>query len=163
MESDNTTKEASGKKSPHSNIVHRILVHSYTIYFVLLLIGVYLDFTFPLEIFSNSIAVPAGVGLLVLATFLILWAQKSSLDMKAEHVTKETFCKGPYCYTRHPTHWGLFFLMLGFGIIANAVFVILFTFIAFLVTRSVFLPQQETALEHKYGAPYLEYKQSVEL
>ena len=83
--------------------------------------------------------------------------------MKMVNVTKENFCKGPYCYARHPTHWGLFFLILGFGIILNALFVILCTLISFIVTKFVFIEKQEKILAEKYGAPYLEYKKSVKL
>lgn len=148
-------------KNPHKNTVHRVLAHSYSMYFVLFLVGVTLDLIFKFKIFTSSIMVPVGIILLMLASFLILWAQKTSRNLKTENMSKETFCKGPYCYTRSPTHWGLFFLMLGFGIIANAVFVILSTLISFIIAKFIFIEKQETILEQKYGTPYLEYKKSV--
>lgn len=149
--------------NPHKNKVHGILAHSYSTYFILFLIGVYLDLVFRFKIFSNSFMVPTGIILLVFASFLILWAQKTSRDLKKENISKETFCRGPYCYTRSPTHWGLFLLMLGFGIITNAVFVILFTLISFIITKFVFLGKEEAILAEKYGTPYLEYKKQVRL
>lgn len=145
----------------HKNKVHRVLAHSYAFYFILFLIGITLDFIFKFKIFKDSIMVPIGVGVLIISTLLIFWAQKTSRNLSKENISKEAFCKGPYCYTRSPTHWGLFFLMLGFGIIINAVFVILFTFIAFFVSRFIFLEQEEKILLEKYGTPYLEYKKSV--
>ena len=142
--------------------VHRVLAHSYTMYFVLFLIGVTLDLIFRLKIFRTSIMVPTGFFFLVLATVIILWAQKTGRDLrKVKEVKTEHFCRGPYCYTRSPTHWGLFFMMLGFGIMANAVFVILFTLISFIIAKLVFLDKEETILEEKYGAPYQEYKKLV--
>ncbi len=143
--------------------VHHILVHSYGMYFALFLIGVALDIALKLKIFATSVMVPTGLGLLSLATLIIFWAQKTSRNLNKENITKETFCKGPYCYVRSPTHWGLFLLMLGFGVIANAIFVILTTLISFLVSRFVFLNQEEIILEKKYGEPYLEYKKQVKL
>jgi len=163
VENYNKTKQASSKEILHRSKVHWILAHSYTLYFILFLASVFLDFIFRIKIFTNLVMVPVGVALLVFASFLILWAQKTSRNLDTKNISKETFCKGPYCYTRSPTHWGLFFLMLGFGIIANAVFVILFTLISFLITRFTFLDKQETVLAEKYGAPYLEYKRSVKL
>ncbi len=151
------------KLNPHKNKVHKILVHSYLVYFSLFLLGVALDIVFKLKIFESSVMLPAGFSILILATILIFWAQKTSRSLDKENITKETFCKGPYCYTRNPTHWGLFFLMLGFGVIANAFFVILFTLLSFVVTRYVFLRKEERILAEKYGAPYLEYKESVKL
>ncbi len=163
MEDYNKAKQISSREILHKNKVHWILAHSYTFYFILFLASVFLDFIFRIKIFISPVMVPTGVILLVFASFLILWAQKTSRNLDVKNVSKETFCKGPYCYARSPTHWGLFFLMLGFGIITNAVFVFLFTLISFLITRFTFLDKQEAALAEKYGAPYLEYKRSVKL
>lgn len=139
------------------------MAHSYIIYFFLFLVGITLDFIFKFSIFTASVMVPVGAGILLLSSILIFWAQKSSRALDTSNLSKETFCKGPYCYTRSPTHWGLFFLILGFGIMVNAVFVILATLISFLVSRLVFLSKEEEILTQKYGAPYLEYKKSVRL
>jgi len=73
----------------------------------------------------------------------------------------EHFCRGPYCYTRIPTQWGLFFLMLGFGIVANALFVILFTILAFFISKFVFMGEHDRILVEKYGDAYAEYKKLV--
>jgi len=104
---------------------------------------------------------PIGFVFLALGTFLILWAQTTSRHLKKENITPETFCHGPYCYTRAPTHLGLFLLMLGFGFISNAFFVILLTLFAFFIGKLVFLDKEEKILAEKYGAPYLEYKKMV--
>ncbi len=143
--------------------VHKVLAHSYTMYFILFLVGVILDMIFRFKIFTSSFMLPVGFSVLIFATSLILWAQMTSRNLKTENVSKETFCKGPYCYTRSPTHWGLFFLMLGFGIIANAFFVILTTLFSFFISRFIFLEKEEKILTDKYGTPYLEYKKSVKL
>jgi protein-S-isoprenylcysteine O-methyltransferase Ste14 len=147
----------------HIYKVHRILAHSYSMYFLLFLTGVILDGIFDVRIFSGQVPVWVGFGFLVLATLLIVWAQGTSRNLKIENLTKETFCRGPYCYTRSPTHWGLFFLMLGFGLVSNALFVVVLTVLAFIITRLTFLKKEEDALAHKYGSPYLEYKKSVKL
>ncbi len=141
--------------------VHRILAHSYTSYFILFLVGVFLDIIFKFKIFTTSLWTSVGIIFLILASFLIFWAQHTSRNIETKNVTKETFCKGPYCYTRSPTHWGLFFLVLGFGIMANALFVVLSTMISFIISKFIFLEKQEDALAEKYGVPYLEYKKSV--
>jgi len=143
--------------------VHQILVHSYSFYFLMFLLGIFFDFIFKIKIFNNLVAVPAGTLLLVLATFLIYWAQKTSRNLKKETLTKETFSQGPYSITRSPTHWGLFFLMLGFGFTINAVFLVLSSLISLLITRVVFLKREEALLEAKYGDPYLEYKKTVKI
>jgi len=141
--------------------VHRVLAQSYSVYLVSFLVGISLDIIFQLKIFNVQAIVFLGPALLVFATILIFWAQHTSRHLKKEDLSREAFFRGPYRFTRSPTHYGLFFLMLGFGIINNAVFVVLFTLVAFLVTRLIFLDKQEKILEEKYGTHYAEYKKLV--
>ncbi len=163
METSDITEQNISSEVLHGSKVHRILAHSYVMNFVLFLVGVTLDFIFRINIFITSVMVPVGAALLILATILILWAQYTSRNLDIKNLTKETFCKGPYCYTRSPTHWGLFFLMLGFGIITNALFVVLFTLASFLISRIIFLHEEENILAQKYGTPYMEYKRLIKL
>lgn len=157
---DNKEQTRSSKQSERS--VHHILAHSYSFYLLLFLLSFFLDLAFPVKIFKTSIMAPIGFVFLALASLLILWAQKTSRDLRRiEEIKMEHFCRGPYCYTRSPTHWGLFLLMLGFGITINAFFVILSTLISLVVTKLVFLKKEESLLVKKYGAPYLEYKKIV--
>jgi protein-S-isoprenylcysteine O-methyltransferase Ste14 len=143
------------------NKVHKILVHSYSVYFLFFLVGICLDLIFNLKVFILSVNIPIGLVLLVFGTLLIFWAQKSSRNLKIENITKETFTQGPYRFTRTPTNFGLFFLMLGCGIISNTFFIILFSFVSFVIAKFIFLEQEEKILAEKYGAPYLEYKKAI--
>jgi len=143
--------------------IHKILAHSYSIYLATLLLGVLLDFLYPQKLFSDSIMIQVGTVFLGFSTALIFWAQHTSRNLDITNLTKESFCRGPYRCTRTPTHWGLFFLMLGFGIVANSLYVIGLSFLAFLVTKFIFIKQEEDVLAEKYGQPYLEYKKSVKL
>src|SRR4051812_31868648 len=102
--------------SLHKNKVHRILAHSYYINFLLFLVGVALDIFWGIKIFSSALFMPLGIALMVLGSILAIWAQAKTRSLKKEDLNKETFSNGPYRYTRHPTHWGLFFLLLGFGL-----------------------------------------------
>jgi protein-S-isoprenylcysteine O-methyltransferase Ste14 len=150
----------------HKNKVHHILIHSYFIYLVLFLIGVCLDMFFKVDIYTGSLSVSIGIIILILASLLILWAQFTTRNFnkdKENEISKETFCHGPYCYTRSPTHWGLFFLILSFGIIVNAFFIVLTAFISLAITKFIFIPKQEKILEEKYGVHYTEYKKQVKI
>jgi protein-S-isoprenylcysteine O-methyltransferase Ste14 len=153
MESDN--------KNLHKITTHTVLAHSYSVYFVLFLIGIVLDLVLRVKIFTDSVAVPLGVAIIILGSILVFWAQKTSRDLKLDNLSKDTFYQGPYRYTRGPTHFGLFLLLLGFGIIVNSFFVVLFTIIAFLISKFVFLNKQEKMLAEKYGIHYVEYQKLV--
>lgn len=148
-------------KNKHQK-VHHFLAYSYFIYLFVLILGVLLDMFFPIKIFHDSIMILVGFILLILSSLLIVWAQKSSVDLLTkENVDKEHFCKGPYCYTRTPTHYGLFLAVLGFGFIINSFFVILLTVFSFLFTKITFVKKQEKELEKKFGEAYREYKKIV--
>ena len=153
--------ESSTQKHQASK-VHHVLAHSYTVYLILLLVGVMLDFIFRIKIFSDSIMAPVGFTLLIVATILILWAQKTGRDFKKfTEIKKEHFKRGPYRYSRFPTQWGLFLLMLGFGIITNAFFVMLSTLVSFAISKAMFAHKHDTMLIEKYGEAYKEYKKLV--
>lgn len=144
------------------HVVHMTLAYSYFWYLLPLVLAVFLDMLYPLRVFHNSSAQIAGSILLIIATFIIYWAQTTSHKLEGQtNITKESFCQGPYCYTRTPTHWGIFLLVFSLGLILNAFFVMLFTFVSFLITKLFFVKKQEAILEQKYGAPYLEYKKIV--
>ncbi len=156
-------EEVKKEKNHPSHIVHSTLAHSYMVYFLLLFVGVGLDLIFPIRIFHSGIMISVGFLFLILATALVVWAQHSSKNFDTSTISKETFCKGPYCYTRTPTHWGLFFLVLGFGFVMNAFFIITLTIISFIITKVFFLKKQESILIDKYGKHYEEYKKSVKI
>jgi protein-S-isoprenylcysteine O-methyltransferase Ste14 len=154
-------KETDLKKEQPKKNVHSILARSYFLFFLLFLVGVFLDLLFNLKIPDAVFTLPTGFILILFASLLILWSQKTSRNLSKENLSKENFRKGPYRFTRTPTHLGLFFLILGFGIIINATFIVLSTFISFILTKLIFLKEEEKFLEQKYGAPYLEYKKVV--
>jgi len=159
MEAEITKEEKVEKEARH--LVHHTLAHSYTVYFFVLLFGVALDMLFPIKIF-NATHMDIGLLLLVLSSALIVWAQRSSTHLaKVGEVQKEHFNRGPYKYTRTPTHWGLFFLVFGFGLVINAFFITLLTVVSFFITKFVFIKDQENILERRYGEAYKEYKKSV--
>ena len=145
----------------HKNKVHKILARSYSVYVFFLLIGIILDLTLNFRIFNNSFSTFIGILLLIFGTFLVIWAQKTSRNLKKENLNIETFCRGPYRYSRTPTNFGLFFLVLGFGFIVHSPFIIPFSIFAFCITKFIFLEKEERILAEKYGTPYLEYKKVV--
>ena len=145
----------------YKNKVHKILAHSYSTYLFSFLLGVIFNLVFGFQVFVNPIFSYLGLFLLVSGSILIYWAQYTSAHLGMKNITKESFCHGPYRFTRTPTNFGLFLMMLGFGMIVNTLFIIIFTLLAFIVAKFIFLNKEEQILAEKYGTPYLEYKKSV--
>jgi protein-S-isoprenylcysteine O-methyltransferase Ste14 len=147
----------------HKHAIHRSLAHSYTFYFIFFMVGMMLDAIFKISLFKTSIMFPVGLILFLLSTAIIAWAQLSYVNPEGKEIAKEHFSKGPYAYTRNPTHWGLFILILGFGFMVNGFFVILMTIVWHLLTKVTFIKKHEAAMLHYFGAPYEEYKKSVKI
>ncbi len=141
--------------------VHHHLAHSYLVYFVLFLAGVALDLYFQLDILADEVGTPLGLALMVFGSALVFWAQKTSRHLTKSNLTRESFAKGPYRFSRRPTHFGLFLVVFGFAIVGNTFFVALCAVISFILTRFTFIKKEEDELAKKYGEPYLEYKKMV--
>jgi protein-S-isoprenylcysteine O-methyltransferase Ste14 len=141
--------------------LNKILSSSYIFYFILFFIGILIDLAFPKHVFENTYAMPVGFLFIILSSIFIFWIKLNSKKLKKEILTKEDFMQGPYKYTSIPNHWGIFILILGFGIMVNTVFVVIITTIAFFITLPIFLKMQETVLVEKYGDTYKEYRKIV--
>ena len=145
--------------------VHAILAHSYSFYFLSLIVGVILDFIYPVQVSHTEFWQILGSVLVILGSLLVFWAQNTSRNLKVDEKEHDKavsqFKKGPYRFVRGPTHYGLGFLILGFGLMSNMPFIVLTTVISFFITKMIFLKREENLLAQKYGAPYLEYKKAV--
>jgi protein-S-isoprenylcysteine O-methyltransferase Ste14 len=158
--------ENTEQKNPnlHKNKEHKALAYSYVLFFLFFLAGVFLNTIFPSEIFKSfALASDIGFTIVVLASLLIFWAQKSNAKLDKEHLSKETFCKGPYRYIKHPTQFGLFMLIFGFSIMINALYLTIFAALYAIIAKITFFKEQDLILEAKYGEPYKEYEKSVKL
>ncbi|MFA6251278.1 MAG: methyltransferase [Candidatus Paceibacterota bacterium] len=151
-------------KEYRKGTVHFILLHSYLIFLFAVILGVIFDTYLNRKIFSNDVYQVIGFLMLIISSIIIYWAQSSSANYKKKVHKKEGrshFEFGPYRYLRSPTHFGLFILTIGFALIINSLFSIIFTIIAYIITKLFFLKKEEKMLEEKYGQVYRDYKKKV--
>ena len=102
--------------------------------------------------------------MLFVGPIIIYWAQATSSNYKKRIIKDETrspFGLGPYRFLRSPTHFGLFILTFGFGLVINSLYSVIFTIIAYFITKLFFLKKEEKILEKKYGQVYIDYKKKV--
>lgn len=149
-------------------LVHAVLGHSYLVYFVALVAGLLIKVWYPLHLlfpFSEY----AGLFFLVAGPALIIWAQSTSHNLAVKQITTDTkttkhdFYRGPYTFTRSPTHLGLAIMVLGLGLVLDSGAIVICTLLAFILTRVVFLSKEEKLLQEKYGDEYTEYKERVKI
>jgi protein-S-isoprenylcysteine O-methyltransferase Ste14 len=144
--------------------IHFLLVHSYLMFLGAIILGVLFDTLLKEKIFSSNIYQWVGFFMLVFSSLVIFWAQKTSKNYKKninKSENKSHFESGPYRYLRSPTHFGLFVMTLGFGLIINSLFTIVFTILGYTISKLVFLKKEERLLESKYGQVYSDYKKKV--
>jgi protein-S-isoprenylcysteine O-methyltransferase Ste14 len=145
-------------------MVHFILVHSYLIFLFAVILGVFFDIFFKSKIFSSSIYQIVGLLMLIISSIIIYWAQSTSANYKKRTKKNESmshFEFGPYKYLRSPTHFGLFIMTLGLALMINSLYSVVFTVIAYAITKMFFLRREEKLLEQKYGETYANYKKKV--
>ena len=164
---DNINSEVNTpKENVHrEGMVHIILSHSYTVFLMAVVFGLILDVFVPLYIFNGSLYQYVGTLLIILGSLLIYWAQSSTSFTKKEEIqnsnTPRDFARGPYKYSRNPTHIGLSIMTLGLGFLLSSVFSVILTVIASLITKFIFVKKEEKLLEERYGQSYSDYKKKV--
>ncbi len=151
---DNQAKDLFAKEK-----VHFILSHSYLVFLVAVILGVIFDLIMPINIISGRQIQYFGLAMMVISSILIYWSQLSSSNFKTKKTNNSSyFERGPYKYTRHPTHLGLFVLTIGFSLVINSPFSIIFSFLSYIITILFFLKKEEKLLQKKYGEKYQNYK-----
>ncbi len=144
--------------------VHFLLSHSYLVFLFSVILGVIFDIFAPFSLFLNVPSQGIGVILIFLGSVIVYWAQTTSGNYKEndpKFKNKSFFYRGPYKFTRNPTHFGLLIMTLGLALLINSFFSIVFTIIAHVLTKIFFVKKQEKILEKKYGDLYLDYKKKV--
>lgn len=162
MEED--TKNIINNNSYRYSRVHYILSHSYSIYLFAVVLGVIFDTIIPINSFDNIVYEYTGLVMIIVGSALIYWAQSTSSTTKKEMEVEgkvRDFARGPYKYSRNPTHIGLAIMTIGLGLLINSLFSVIFIVLAFVITKSIFVKKEEEILEEKYGQIYCDYKNKV--
>lgn len=157
-DNQNLNKE---NKAP-AGVVHVLLSHSYIIFFFAVVFGIVCDALFPVRVFNGVVYEYIGLFMIIVGSYLVYWAQSSTSTKNfTDKRDINFFLKGPYKYTRNPTNFGLTLTVLGLGLLINSLFVVIFLLIVYVISKLIFIKQQDTILEEKYGEVFREYKRVV--
>lgn len=164
---ERTIDEPVNNVSFRYGMVHFILSHSYVVFLMAVILGAISHMIFNVSIFSAPIYPYIGFAMIVFGSIIIYWAQSTSSctrkEVKTGEKTERDFERGPYKYSRSPTHNGLTIMTLGLSLILNSFFTFIFIIIASIVTKLIFLKEEEALLEEKYGSVYCDYKKKVKM
>jgi protein-S-isoprenylcysteine O-methyltransferase Ste14 len=116
------------------------------------------DLPDPWRSFGGGIFVGLGIGLMFLG-FREFRKHKTSFVPVAP--ASAMIQSGIFSRTRNPLYLGLSFIYLGGAIYFHTLWAILFMPLVLLVIRTQVIAKEESYLERKFGADYLEYKSRV--
>lgn len=159
---ENMTKKEN-RESFKAEMIHFVLSHSYVVFLGAIMSGAIMHLFAPIHLFTGDNYPYIGFTMIILGSVVIYWAQSASSATRnqASPRTAFDFERGPYKYSRNPTHIGMTIMTLGLAITFNSLFTVIFLIITSLVTKFIFLKKEECLLEEKYGQPYLDYKKKV--
>ena len=150
--------------SPKAGVIHILLSHNYAVFFLAVVLGVVMDMIVPLDVFNSPIYQYIGLLMIIFGSALIYWAQRITSSSKSTISIKRDmsfFFRGPYKYTRNPTNFALTIIVLGFGLIINSLFSIIFILITYFISKIIFIKKQDHILNERYGSIFSDYKKKV--
>ncbi|MCP4978868.1 MAG: isoprenylcysteine carboxylmethyltransferase family protein [Gammaproteobacteria bacterium] len=101
------------------------------------------------------------VAALLLATITLLHFFKAKTHVEPWHPTTTIIQKGVFRYSRNPIYLSFCIATLGIGVILNSWWVVCSLLPTIYFLQHLVIKREEAYLEHKFGAPYLDYKQRV--
>lgn len=108
-------------------------------------------------------AITLGWILLILAPLLLFWGDINRATCY-HHEDDTHVCKGlgsgPYAFTRHPKYVAFVLLVIGLGLILNAIPMLIIAFLLFLLFTFIVIPKEEKVLQEQL-LNYEEYQSRV--
>lgn len=142
--------------------IHSVLSYAYFVFLLAVILGLIFDLLIEVNLGWSDIHNIIGFLALVAGPALVYWAQISSrrtAKLKEKGVSVDIFKQGPYRFLRNPSYLGVFIMSLGLALLLSSFFSIVFSILAYLIIRIVFVKKEELLLSHKYGESYNKYKE----
>ncbi|MDG1995320.1 MAG: isoprenylcysteine carboxylmethyltransferase family protein [Emcibacteraceae bacterium] len=142
-----------------------IAVHPPVFYIVAALIGVGIDYLFPLSFGSDAMLETAGIiifllGLIIaVLSFKIFASNKQSPSVHAS--ASKIYQSGVYAYSRNPIYLGITLWLVAAALYFDNVWLLIITVPLILFMNKVVIEKEEAYLTSKFGDDYLSYKKKV--
>jgi len=141
------------------------LVRPPVVYVALIAIGSALEFPWPLPFLPHALAAPLGFLLVVAAVVLFAGSvgkfRAAGTPVPGNKATTAIVRAGPYRFSRNPIYLAFSLLHLGIAIWLNSLWLLATLIAAVALMARVVIPREEQYLERRFGAEYVNYKNSV--
>ncbi len=130
-----------------------------------LVVGLLLNFRFPVKFLPNTIARVLG-GISVIASIMLVVSafREMRLAKTSPNPTQPVtslVTGGPFRFTRNPIYVSFTLFYGGIALLLNALWVLLLLPLALLLIQFRVINREEHYLEQKFGKEYLSYKEEV--
>jgi protein-S-isoprenylcysteine O-methyltransferase Ste14 len=130
-----------------------------------LLLGTVLTVAWPLPFFRDVLRLAAGGLLVAIAAGLLSYSigqfRTAGTPVPGNKPTTAIVRTGPYRFSRNPIYLAFFALHLGLAICVNSLWLVATLMATVAVIALVVVPREERYLTGRFGAEYLDYKDSV--
>ncbi len=135
------------------------------IYLIGLLVGLLIDYFYPIGFLPESVSVWFGVLLtpvaIPIALFAVLALKRVETPIDVRRPTTAIVTDGIYRLSRNPMYVSLAVVYFGIACWVNSLWVLLFIVPVLIVVDRGVIKREEQYLEHKFGGEYLRYKSEV--
>ena len=135
------------------------------IYLGFLVIGLLLDYLWPVALVPDGARYSAGFALIAVGLVMFALAVrefiKAGTSVETRKPTTVILTSGPFRFSRNPIYVAHSLVYLGIGGAADSLWVLALLVPALVVMRYGVVSREERYLERKFGEEYLRYKASV--
>jgi protein-S-isoprenylcysteine O-methyltransferase Ste14 len=130
-----------------------------------LVLGLLLSLIFPVDFLPLTLKLVLGIPLIVLAAAGLLFSfrtmTRAGTPLDPRKTPKLIVTTGIYRLSRNPIYLTMGIFVLGVGILADALWVVVLAPVIFFIMERGVIAREEKYLERKFGATYLQYKAAV--
>ncbi|MDG1707833.1 MAG: isoprenylcysteine carboxylmethyltransferase family protein [Emcibacteraceae bacterium] len=142
-----------------------IVTHPPVFYIVAAIIGVRIDYLFPLSFGSNAMLGNAGIIIFVLGLIIALLSFKifaSNKQSPSVHASaSKVYQSGVYAYSRNPIYFGIMLWLVAAALYFDNAWLLIVTVPLILFMNKAVIEKEEAYLANKFGDDYLDYKKKV--
>jgi protein-S-isoprenylcysteine O-methyltransferase Ste14 len=135
------------------------------IYGAFLLLGLALDFLFPVSVLPSWARYFVGLPLIAASFAIAIPAirhfREAGTNLDVRKPTTTVVATGPFRYSRNPIYFAMTVLYIGLGIAAGSLWILGLVLPTLMVMHIGVIAREERYLERKFGEEYLTYKRAV--
>jgi len=135
------------------------------VYLSAIVLGLVLQFVWPVRLLSRAVSVPLGVTAVLVAVGLFIYAVRTfrtaGTPVPGNVPTTTIVRTGPYRWSRNPIYLAFSLLQLGVAFWVNSLWLLVTLIPAVALMSFVVIPREERYLETHFPSDYFPYKASV--